>query len=157
VLELVRPKEEDVVFDLGSGDGRFLLAFAAAIREAATAKQGPVVVGYELDAALASLSRNHATAAGLAHLVEVREEGNARTFSSLRIRSSLCTVSSPFVWCATLTGSLMFCTDLMQADLAPASIIVAYLLPDALRSLIPKVPQPRKNQSSCRRTRSTRR
>jgi len=70
------------VFDLGSGDGRFLLAFAAAIREAATAKQGPVVVGYELDAALASLSRNHATAAGLAHLAEVREEGNARTFPS---------------------------------------------------------------------------
>jgi predicted RNA methylase len=85
VLELVRPKEEDVVFDLGSGDGRFLLAFAAAIREAAiapaTTKQGSVVVGYELDAALASLSRDHATAAGLAHLVEVREEGNARTFS----------------------------------------------------------------------------
>lgn len=27
----------------------------------------------------------------------------------------------------------------MQADLSPASIIVAYLLPDALRSLIPKL------------------
>lgn len=97
VLELVRPKEEDVVFDLGSGDGRFLLAFAAAIREAAiapaTTKQGSVVVGYELDAALASLSRDHATAAGLAHLVEVREEGNARTFSFafvLLSASSLC-------------------------------------------------------------------
>lgn len=79
VVRLVAPQPDDLVFELGSGDGRFLVAFATAMAgQAATAcaqSQQARVIGFELDTTLASLSRSQATAAGLSHLVEVREEG----------------------------------------------------------------------------------
>lgn len=80
VVAAVSPAPADVVYDLGSGDGRFLVAFAAALQVPEPHDEdrhgGPrQVVGFELDASLASVARTHADAACLSHLIEVREEG----------------------------------------------------------------------------------
>ena len=56
---------QDVVYDLGSGDGRIPIAAAVSA--------GARGVGIEIDPRLVEESRAHARAAGVAHLVEFRE------------------------------------------------------------------------------------
>jgi outer membrane protein assembly factor BamB len=57
MLELARVKEDDVVFDLGSGDGRIVVEAAK--------RFGCRAVGYELDPALVKVSRQTARQAGV--------------------------------------------------------------------------------------------
>lgn len=61
MLDLAGVTPEDVVYDLGSGDGRIVLA---------AARRGARAVGVELDADLVAQSRAAASAAGLAGLAE---------------------------------------------------------------------------------------
>lgn len=65
MLDSANVKKEDVVYDLGSGDGRILIAAAKAV--------GCKAVGYELDAELVAVSRRKAQAEGVAELVTVRQ------------------------------------------------------------------------------------
>lgn len=57
MLGLADVKADDVVYDLGSGDGRIVIA---------AAQRGARAVGVELDAALVQDSRDRAFAAGVA-------------------------------------------------------------------------------------------
>lgn len=66
MLALARVAPGDVLYDLGSGDGR--IPIAAALRH------GVRAVGIELDARLVERARCNARAAGVAHLVEFRQE-----------------------------------------------------------------------------------
>jgi SAM-dependent methyltransferase len=66
MLALARVKKGDVVYDLGSGDGRILIAAAK--------KYGVHGVGYEIDAGLVKLARENVRRAGLEKLVEIRQE-----------------------------------------------------------------------------------
>lgn len=66
MLTLAGTSEKDVVYDLGSGDGRIPLAAARIY--------GARGVGIELDADLVRASRAAAASAGLANLVEFRQE-----------------------------------------------------------------------------------
>ncbi len=65
MLRLARLRPGDVLYDLGSGDGRIPVAAAAIY--------GIRAVGIELDARLVEEARCRARAAGVAHLVEFRQ------------------------------------------------------------------------------------
>jgi SAM-dependent methyltransferase len=66
MLTLARTTKEDVVYDLGSGDGRICIAAAQ--------KYGARAVGIEIDPTLVAAARANAKAAGVEHLVEFRLE-----------------------------------------------------------------------------------
>jgi cyclopropane fatty-acyl-phospholipid synthase-like methyltransferase len=66
MLALARTTDKDVVYDLGSGDGRIPIAAAR--------KYGARGVGIELNPRLVEESRANAAAAGVAHLVEFRQD-----------------------------------------------------------------------------------
>ncbi len=66
MLELAEVKKGDVIYDLGSGDGRI------AIR--AAKKYGVRAVGIEMDSWLLDKARKAAKAEGVGHLVEFRNE-----------------------------------------------------------------------------------
>lgn len=66
MLEIAEVKQGDVVYDLGSGDGRILIRAAK--------KYGVRGVGIEMDAWLVDASRSKAKEEGVDHLVEIRNE-----------------------------------------------------------------------------------
>lgn len=66
MLRLADVDKDDVVYDLGSGDGRIVIA-AAKIH-------GARGIGFELDASLVGLSTENARRAGVAHLAEFRQQ-----------------------------------------------------------------------------------
>lgn len=66
MLELAEVKKGDVVYDLGSGDGRIVIRAAK--------KYGVRAVGIEMDGPLLEKARSDARAAGVSHLVEFRPE-----------------------------------------------------------------------------------
>ena len=66
MLELAAVKKTDVVYDLGSGDGRIVIRAAKKYRVRA--------VGIEMDRLLLDKARQDAKAAGVSHLVEFRAE-----------------------------------------------------------------------------------
>jgi len=66
MLELAEVKKGDVVYDLGSGDGRIVIRAAK--------KYGVRAVGIEMDQLLLAKARQQAKAAGVSHLVQFRAE-----------------------------------------------------------------------------------
>lgn len=66
MLRLARVGPDDVVYDLGSGDGRVVIAAARDF--------GARAVGIEIDPRLVSRSREYADRAGLASRVTIREQ-----------------------------------------------------------------------------------
>lgn len=66
LLKLAEVKKGDVVYDLGAGDGRILIAAAK--------KYGARGVGFETDPGLVKLARENARNAGVQKLVDIREE-----------------------------------------------------------------------------------
>ena len=66
MLELAEIKQGDVLYDLGSGDGRIVVAAAK--------KFGIRAVGFEIDPGLVKDSRQFVNQAGLEELVEIREQ-----------------------------------------------------------------------------------
>lgn len=66
MLEMAEVNRGDVVYDLGSGDGRIVIRAAK--------KYGARGVGIEMDAQLVELSRKKAREEGVSHLVEFRVE-----------------------------------------------------------------------------------
>lgn len=70
MLELAEIKKGDVVYDLGSGDGRIVIRAAK--------KYGVKGVGIEIDPDLVERSRAKARDEGVEHLVEFREQDALR-------------------------------------------------------------------------------
>jgi precorrin-6B methylase 2 len=66
MLELAEIRPGDVLYDLGSGDGRIVVAAAK--------KYGIKAVGFEIDPALVRESRQIIKQEGLENLVEIRDE-----------------------------------------------------------------------------------
>lgn len=66
MLRLANVGKDDVIFDLGSGDGRIVIAAARLY--------GAKGVGFELDADLVRRSTESARRAGVAHLAEFRQQ-----------------------------------------------------------------------------------
>lgn len=65
MIEFAAVKKGDLVYDLGSGDGRIIIA---------AAKAGARAVGFELDGKLIKESRANIAKAGLNGLAEIREQ-----------------------------------------------------------------------------------
>jgi SAM-dependent methyltransferase len=65
MIELADVKKGDVVYDLGSGDGRIVIA---------AAKKGAKAVGFEIDPDLVGQSRANIQKAGLQELAEIRNQ-----------------------------------------------------------------------------------
>ncbi len=66
MLTLAKLKRDDVLYDLGSGDGRIVIAAAK--------KFGTKAVGFEVDPGLIKLARENARQQGVEKLVEFREQ-----------------------------------------------------------------------------------
>ncbi|MGH7775548.1 MAG: SAM-dependent methyltransferase, partial [Candidatus Binatia bacterium] len=66
MLEMAEVKKGDIVYDLGSGDGRIVIRAAK--------KYGARGVGIEADPELIELSRKKAREEGVSHLVEFQAE-----------------------------------------------------------------------------------
>lgn len=66
ILTLAAVKRGDVIYDLGAGDGRILIAAAQ--------KYGARGVGFETDPGLVKLARENVRAAGVQKLVDIREQ-----------------------------------------------------------------------------------
>jgi SAM-dependent methyltransferase len=66
MLELAQVSKEDLVYDLGSGDGRIVITAAR--------RYGAKAVGFEIDPTLVNQSRRNIQEAGLEALAEIREE-----------------------------------------------------------------------------------
>ena len=71
MLEMAQVKKGDVLYDLGSGDGRIVIRAAK--------KYGVRAVGIEMDPFLLKKARQDAKAAGVGHLVEFRSEDALQT------------------------------------------------------------------------------
>ncbi|HXV80774.1 MAG TPA: class I SAM-dependent methyltransferase [Candidatus Binatia bacterium] len=71
MLELAEVKKADVIYDLGSGDGRIVIRAAK--------KYGARGVGIETDRTLIDKARKSARAEGVSHLVEFRAEDALKT------------------------------------------------------------------------------
>jgi SAM-dependent methyltransferase len=71
MLELAEVKKGDVVYDLGSGDGRIVIRAAKKYRVHG--------VGIEMDRLLLAKARKDAAAAGVTHLVQFRAEDALKT------------------------------------------------------------------------------
>jgi precorrin-6B methylase 2 len=66
LLVLAQINKNDVVYDLGSGDGRVVITAAA--------KYGAKAIGFEIDAGLAKLARENVRQAGVEELVQIRQQ-----------------------------------------------------------------------------------
>ena len=66
MLVLAEIRKSDVIYDLGSGDGRLLITAAK--------KYGVRGVGFEIDAGLVKLARENARREGVEKLVEIRQQ-----------------------------------------------------------------------------------
>ncbi len=71
MLELAEVKKGDVLYDLGSGDGRIVIRAAK--------KYGVRAVGIEMDQLLLKKARQDAKAAGVDHMVDFRAEDALQT------------------------------------------------------------------------------
>jgi 16S rRNA G966 N2-methylase RsmD len=71
MLELAAVKKTDVLYDLGSGDGRIVIRAAK--------KYGVRAIGIEMDQILVQKARQDAKAAGVSHLVEFRAQDALQT------------------------------------------------------------------------------
>lgn len=94
MVELAGVKKGDVVYDLGSGDGRIVIT---------AAKKGAKAVGFEIDGDLVKQSRDNIRKAGVQDQAEIRQQ------------------------------------DILTVDLAAATVVTMYLLPDVNLQLRPNI------------------
>lgn len=108
MLRLAGTTKDDVVYDLGSGDGRIPIAAAA--------KFGARGVGIEIDPRLVEQARANAKAAGVSHLVEFRLE------DAIQADISAATVVTLYV----LASGNAKLRPLLTRQLKPGSRIVSH-------------------------------
>lgn len=108
MLELAGVKRDDVVYDLGSGDGRIVIAAAK--------KYGVKAVGFEIDPGLVKLSRENIRKEGLENLIEIRQED----FTQADL--SAATVVTLYL---SFDGNLRL-IPLLQRQLKPGTRVVSY-------------------------------
>jgi len=111
MLELAEVKRGDVVYDLGSGDGRIVIRAAK--------KYGTRGVGVEIDPDLVQRARNNAKDEGVSHLVEFREE------DALKVNVSPATVVTLYM----LPEFNAKLRPILRQQLRPGSRVVSHDFP----------------------------
>jgi protein-L-isoaspartate O-methyltransferase len=108
MLEMAEVAKGDVVYDLGSGDGRLVITAAK--------RYGARGVGVEIDPALIAQSRANARKAGVDTLVEFREQ------DALTVDLSPASVVTLYL----LSGANLKLRPTLQKQLKPGSRIVSH-------------------------------
>ena len=108
MLELVNVTADDLVYDLGCGDGRIVITAAE--------RYGARGVGVDIDPLRVAESRENARLAGVSHLVEFREQ------DAMTVDVSDATVVTLYL----LSSSLMKLRPLLTSQLRPGARIVSH-------------------------------
>jgi SAM-dependent methyltransferase len=108
MLEIAKVTSSDVVYDLGSGDGRLVITAAK--------KYGARGVGVDIDPELIALSRANAKKAGVESLVEFREQ------DALQVDVSPATVVTLYL----LNEGNLKLRPTLQTKLRPGSRVVSH-------------------------------
>lgn len=120
MLELGEIKKGDVVYDLGSGDGRIVITAAK--------KYGVRAVGFEIDPHLVRVSRQNIKEAGLDHLAEIREQDiltvdlSGATVVTMYLLPSVNLMLRPKILAELKPGSRVISHDFDMGDWQPDKV-----------------------------------
>ena len=121
VLELAEVKKGDVVYDLGSGDGRIVITAAK--------EYGARAVGFEIDHNLVQKSRASVKREGVEHLVEIREQDvMTADFSPASVVTIYLLPGSnmllrPVLWRQLKPGARVVSNDYDMEDWTPEKVV----------------------------------
>lgn len=117
MLELAQVKKGDVVYDLGSGDGRIVVTAAR--------KYGVRAIGFEIDPQRIKESHDNIKKAGVGHLVEVRQQ-DIRTVDlspasvlTMYLLPEVNLMIRPNIWKQMKAGSRVVSHDFDMGDWKP--------------------------------------
>lgn len=117
MLELAQVKKGDVVYDLGSGDGRIVVTAAK--------KYGVKAIGFEIDPQRIKESHENIKKAGVEHLVEIRQQ-DIRTVDlspanvlTMYLLPEVNLMIRPNIWKQMKPGSRIVSHDFDMADWKP--------------------------------------
>ena len=117
MLQMAGVKKGDVVFDLGSGDGRIVITAAK--------KYGVRAVGFEIDPDLIKQSRENIRKAGVEKLAEIREQDirtvdlNPATVVTMYLLPEVNLMVRPSLWRQLKPGSRVVSHDFDMRDWKP--------------------------------------
>jgi tRNA G37 N-methylase Trm5 len=118
MLELAEVKQGDVVYDLGSGDGRIVVTAAR--------KYGVKAIGFEIDPERIKESRENVKKAGVGHLVEIRQQDirtvdlSPATVLTMYLLPEVNLLIRPNIWKMMKPGSRIVSHDFDMGDWQPA-------------------------------------
>lgn len=117
MLELAQVKKGDVVYDLGSGDGRIVVTAAK--------KFGVKAIGFEIDPERIKESKENIKKAGVEHLVEIRQQ-DIRTVDlspasvlTMYLLPEVNLMIRPNIWKQMKVGSRIVSHDFDMGDWKP--------------------------------------
>jgi precorrin-6B methylase 2 len=117
MLELAQVKKGDVVYDLGSGDGRIVVTAAK--------KYGVRAIGFEIDPERIKESAENIKKAGVGHLVEIRQQ-DIRTVDlspasvlTMYLLPEVNLMIRPTIWKQMKPGSRVVSHDFDMGDWKP--------------------------------------
>lgn len=120
MLEMAQVKKGDVVYDLGSGDGRIVITAAK--------KYGVKAVGFEIDPERIKESHENIKKAGVGHLVEIRQQ-DIRTVDLSRasvltmyLLPEVNLMIRPNIWKQMKPGSRVVSHDFDMGDWKPLKV-----------------------------------
>ncbi len=120
MLAIAQVKKGDVVYDLGSGDGRIVITAAK--------KYGVKAVGFEIDPERIKESRENIKKAGVGHLVEIRQQ-DIRTVDLSRasvltmyLLPEVNLMIRPNIWKQMKPGSRVVSHDFDMGDWKPLKV-----------------------------------
>jgi tRNA G37 N-methylase Trm5 len=117
MLELAQVKKGDVVYDLGSGDGRIVVTAAK--------KYGVKAIGFEIDPERIKESHENIKKAGVGHLVEVRQQDirnvdlSQATVLTMYLLPEVNLMIRPNIWKQMKPGSRLVSHDFDMGDWKP--------------------------------------
>ncbi|OGQ84565.1 MAG: hypothetical protein A3F90_02880 [Deltaproteobacteria bacterium RIFCSPLOWO2_12_FULL_60_19] len=121
MLELAQVKKGDVVYDLGSGDGRIVVTAAK--------KYGVKAIGFEIDPERIRESHENIRKAGVGHLVEIRQQ-DIRTVDlspasvlTMYLLPEVNLMLRPNIWSQMKPGSRVVSHDFDMGDWKPLKTV----------------------------------
>ena len=117
MLELAEVKKDDVVYDLGSGDGRIVITAAK--------KYGIRAIGFEIDPERIKESTENIKKAGVGHLVEIRQQDirtvdlSAASVLTMYLLPEVNLLIRPNIWKQMKPGSRVVSHDFDMGDWKP--------------------------------------